>query len=406
MELTDTEIERLTGEVMIYCKQMDEDILIENENNLKIHKVTIPGFYSPTKAYIRLGKLALGFEFPPHVRRRLTYRVPENLSSLRASLSLPDQVTYGESRGMLTVKITARHTSIASGTLTISSVGVLFRIVRVSSGDRDRVAKERSMDTQDGKIVLPECNENDVVEFNLSFASEVKNAGEQKRFCSYKIVNIEAVAPGYTCKSFTPSKDQVICTGQEVDLGYFLTLSEEACKKEGADAGSPQMKLTLSYYSVMEASLRNLFDAFQTAVDSASSRTIREVLLAAEVESAGIATGQVVEVGATMKARLCIRQEMWKWVEEEIEMVYEIEMDCNWMVSGRRRGTFIMKKNEDKEFELILVPIITGLILFPAVTVNAVHENVSASISCSYPSARHITIVPATSGKMLFHPGH
>ncbi|KAJ3213265.1 hypothetical protein HDU67_003108 [Dinochytrium kinnereticum] len=475
----------------VICKT-DQVTILPGLNSVKLYceKVTIPGLYSPTKAQIRLGKLNLVFEFAAHVRRRLAYRVPENLFSLRTSLSLPDQVVYGDSRGIVTVRIITRHTSISSGSLTISSLSslsfapfssILFRTVPLTN-TRGKVARERLIDAQESKIILPECNENEIVEFNLSFATDVKNAGDQK----FKIVINYTTAAGKNRMLSTIEK--TIFPGQEIDLGYFLDIAaDDIVKRKASD--SSQMKLIVSYYSIVEeldayfsdmitgllieaklqgysgfiykhirehylvnlniihyvlhgklclpsidarilssalasedegaqAAIRNLLETFRSKVDGASSQQVQaavflkprvihfladppvcKVLLSAEI----VAENPVdrVEVGSSLSSKLVIKQELWNISDSQYEMVYDIVPDSAWMIAGRKRESFVIKRGENLEFELTLVPIHTGLLLFPAVKLDVVTGG--NAVICNYPSAKHISVVPATSGKMLFN---
>lgn len=88
----------------------------------------------------------------------------------------------------------------------------------------------------------------------------------------------------------------------------------------------------------------------------------------------------IATVGQPLGARLNIRYTR-RWdsaagqasdhEDERVDFAYEISAPPDrWLISGLKRGHFAAEADEDVEFDLVLVPLVTGQILLPRVEVH------------------------------------
>ncbi|RKO85193.1 hypothetical protein BDK51DRAFT_27961, partial [Blyttiomyces helicus] len=161
-----------------WCTQKDVELKPGgNVVRLVGEKTSVPGTYVADRLAMQAGKLRFNYKELQSKSRKHMFRINENATSLKVAVSLPDPLVYGESHNNLLVKIFTRQNTIKSGFVSISPVtgmtllnvkAVTFRTITCSE-EPHPIAREQTIETADGKMAIPSCGENEMMEFWLPY---------------------------------------------------------------------------------------------------------------------------------------------------------------------------------------------------------------------------------------------
>ncbi|ORX47606.1 hypothetical protein BCR36DRAFT_584698 [Piromyces finnis] len=209
------------------------------------------------------------------------YTVKETSSTLQIKASCVQPVEYEKPSNKLLLSIYSKSNSISNGTLNITSITgitlkypeeIIYKIKKEES-DEDERTVTIAYDSNNDYISLPECDENEVIKFEVPYVSEKLNISIHRmtfafdyimkngvhRFHSLfekvkistpfiynnnvtyshdctilqinffskdqvpiRIRKIELIAPGYEVEEFLIEKQQIIFQNQDVSLVYCL----------------------------------------------------------------------------------------------------------------------------------------------------------------------------------------
>ncbi|TPX68861.1 hypothetical protein SpCBS45565_g02843 [Spizellomyces sp. 'palustris'] len=183
-------------------------------------KITISGTYTVGLTTLQIGKLQLEY------RSRTSFRVTGNPVPVRILAGLPDKITFGEPNNSLQIKLFTGHQAIKGGSLVISALtpvsfptmkSVLFRTM--SSLEENAHAKERTIDTTENRIVLPACEQHEMVTFYVPFSESNDSRSHEHKL---------RILVDYTTegdKRFTCAVIEKIDLSPSFDLNYSITYS-------------------------------------------------------------------------------------------------------------------------------------------------------------------------------------
>jgi hypothetical protein len=80
-----------------------------------------------------------------------------------------------------------------------------------------------------------------------------------------------------------------------------------------------------------------------------------------------------------------------------LEFMYNVDAPADmWLVGGRKRGRFSAQENEEKDWEIFLVPLKTGKLLLPSVDVRVANQD-QEEINCETDYLQHSTAIQVVS---------
>ncbi|TPX32716.1 hypothetical protein SmJEL517_g04249 [Synchytrium microbalum] len=157
------------------------DVLIKPGSNVirvSSEKTSVPGSYAVENVKLNIGQVTFSYNLLKDNRKHV-FKILEHATSLRLTVSLPDQLVYGEPVSVVQMRIYSRQTAFESGTITCSSLSgllilppksVTFRIFSALDDRHSDPVREQTRETIDGRIQVPSCGENDVIEFLVPFS--------------------------------------------------------------------------------------------------------------------------------------------------------------------------------------------------------------------------------------------
>jgi len=243
----------------------------------------ISGKYSATSLQFSIKKFILKSDI--HERSNKFYTVKETSSTLQVKASCVQPIEYEKPSNKLKLFIYSKSNSISTGSLIITSItGMSLKYpeqiaYKITKEDSDEPGKIVTLpyDKENDSIPLPECDENEVITFEVPYVSEKLNISVHRmtfgfdyvmkngvhRFHSLfekvkistpfiynnnvtyshdstilqinffskdqvpiRIRNIELIAPGYDVEEFLIEKQQIIFQNQDVSLVYRLRSKE------------------------------------------------------------------------------------------------------------------------------------------------------------------------------------
>jgi len=301
-------VSKENNKMIFDCKEAN---LESGKNTIQLKcEHPISGKYNATSIQFSINKFILKSAI--HERINKSYTVKETSSTLLIKAGCVQPIEYEKPSNKLSLSIYSKSNSISTGTLTVSSITgmslkypeeIVYKIKKEDSDEPERTVT-LSYDKNNDYISLPECDENEIITFEVPFVSEKLNISVHRmtfafdyimkngvhRFHSLfekvkistpfiynnnvtyshdctilqinffskdqipiRIRNIELIAPGYDVEEFLIEKKQIIFQNQDVSLVYCLRSSENGETNELPDGlEKDELSLHIDYYYLNE----------------------------------------------------------------------------------------------------------------------------------------------------------
>ncbi|TPX47396.1 hypothetical protein SeMB42_g03332 [Synchytrium endobioticum] len=143
-------------------------------------KTCVPGPYAVENIKLDLGLVSFSYNMLKDNRKHV-FKIVERATSLRVTVSLPDQITYGEPVSRLQVRIHARQSGIESGVVVLSPLSGLmvlplgknisYRIYSALETRANEAGRELTTESVDSHFQIPNLGKDEIIEFEAPFTT-------------------------------------------------------------------------------------------------------------------------------------------------------------------------------------------------------------------------------------------
>ncbi|KAJ1546844.1 hypothetical protein HK096_004628, partial [Nowakowskiella sp. JEL0078] len=160
--------------------QSSNVVLKNGSNNIRMicDRTSAPGSYTAKSIHFSIGKLSLHCDLFNEAEKPKVLWIHEIANSISVTLGAPDFLSAEKTNHTISFKIYTQKNSIRDASLTVTPMGSLkflevdfvdFVIYSIDVNGKKVSENHQPLETLDGNLIIPACDENSCIEFSLDF---------------------------------------------------------------------------------------------------------------------------------------------------------------------------------------------------------------------------------------------